>query len=147
MRVTLEGLPNLKVDNWSSLTSFERNCRFWVEGQQRLVSALEGSPRYLRVRLEDVVSDVAVAENIFRFLGLDVPSADAITRVSKTRVNSQEERLWMAIVKMKQDCGVELLPEKAQLWSTQQLEVLEKVCGKLARAFGYSLPQGEGSTA
>jgi hypothetical protein len=128
----LRWMPELRRDDWSSLSQFERNCAFWSETHRLLLAACESRRNYLRVRLEDL-SDDSVMEDVFTFFHLAPPPREALDSVRRTRFNTKDdEKREVSALRP------ESLPPPAE-WPEPVRATVRRLCGEMATRLGYSL--------
>lgn len=137
MQEMLLNLPRLRHENWDTMSALERNCAFWTEGHRQMLDHLSSRSSTLIVRLEDISRDDCFVQ-VFDFLGLPVPSRHKWDSLRSTRVNSKQDEIWTFIRQMKQDLGMELLPDYGD-WPQETKDVLKRYCGPMAARFGYHI--------
>lgn len=129
-RFWLRSAPDVRRPDWGELSTFERNCAFWVETHRLIGAALPPPARSRRVRLEDLHDD-DVLRDVFAFFGLPLPGWLHRRRAALQPVNRKgliKRRLIRA--------GSVPLGPSAQ-WPPAYREQLRHICGETARELGY----------
>ncbi len=121
-------LPEIRVAGWEAMDGFERNCAFWAESQRQILR-LEGEPRYLRVRLEDLAIP-SVVERLFAALALPLPPIEKLDEARRTRGN-EKRAIKERVARARPPLG----PFVA--WSPQKRAIFSAHCGALATRLGY----------
>jgi hypothetical protein len=118
----LHWMPRFAVPGWDAMSQLEKNCVFWRETHRAILSAVSESRRVLW-RLEDLMDDRVLA-GVLDFLGLPWPGDDKLATVRASKVNVKGD-------------------EKAEVASLRTVapipiaETVERICGAVAREFGY----------
>lgn len=130
----LQGMPAIRRPDWEFLSSFERNCAFWVESH-RLVLEMRAilAERYALIRIEDIHDHAVVAE-LFEFFELELPPAESIQRVLAGSSNPQA-RIKAYVETAQRET---LLPEFEKC-PPQIQESLLRICSPMADQLGYRL--------
>ena len=124
LREWLCTMPRLPRTDWHRLDDLERCCAFWNETHQLIESALEGHPRVLNIRVEDLASDSQV-QRLIEFFSLPMPSTEALVELRASMINSK--------VNDKRDVAF-LRP---LVWSAKHERRVWQWCGQIARWYGY----------
>jgi hypothetical protein len=132
--------PRVRRPDWDTLSRFEKNCAYWTEAHRVILETLpQRTGRYLRVRLEDLKTEAA-SRPLFDFLGLEQPPAEKLIPALSERVNSasSNDPWWTFARRIRATSPVPMLPAYAE-WTDDQKAALERLCGPMARALGYSI--------
>lgn len=110
---------------WRRMDEFQRVCWQWVYKNQNLERLFGGTPRYMRVRFEDLFlseNRQAVLKSVISFMG--IPYQDRFEIVYQKKKNYSRKTYF----------------PPWQEWSSERQEQLREICGHLMARYGYSLP-------
>jgi hypothetical protein len=125
LREWLRTNPSIPRPDWDRLEALEKNCAFWDETHRLAEAALAHHPAALRVRVEELADDHAV-RRLVEFLGLPMPTPDALTRLRARRINPKDGE--------KRDVAA-LRP---LVWSDAHDARVWSRCGARAARYGYA---------
>ena len=111
-------------DIWNGLSQFEKNAWLWTETNQWILSFLESVPdnQYITVHAEDLYKkDRSSIDNVFRFVGAEIPTEKRIQEVLSKKYNNQTSGDF---------------PPFSD-WSPDMTKQLRQMSGDLANTLGY----------
>ncbi len=108
---------------WDRWDSFEKVCWLWNDTYQRIrdISRQLGPDRVQFLRFEDLISDPSITSELFEFFGLEGYNPSAIDALMGKKLNAQIHGDF----------------PPAQDWNSTQHDTLWRICGSLAKQFGY----------
>ena len=126
----LQAMPRIDRPDWPGLDQLERNCAFWAESHRLALRVRASSRPYLRVRLEDLANDAAVAR-LLTFLGVPLPPPWRLERARRAPANAKAaEKEAVASLRAPSP--------PFELWPPAERAAVERLCGELRRGFGYA---------
>ncbi len=108
---------------WNNWDPFEKVCWLWNDTYQRIrdISKQLGPDRVQFLRFEDFISDPAILSELFEFFGLEGYNPSAIDALMGKKLNAQTHGDF----------------PPPQDWNSTQHDTLWRICGSLAKQFGY----------
>ncbi len=111
-------------ERWKGMSRFEKICWLWNSTYEYILEFTNKVPSHkiLTIKFEDLISKPGIFEQISDFLGISPLSSEKTTSILRQKLNIQQGGNF----------------EKPEDWSKENIDILWKICGSTAKAFGYN---------